>query len=131
MRGVPKRCSCSDFEGIAQGHQDSPDGISQKPSQKGTGSRIETLRLREFWINGSGLAFGGVSPNPNPMQGRDVEETTEGEGQQRCSQVRLRLDGREYFINRLGRFDDPSPKPRQSICAEIWRDAQWGDMDLF
>ena len=46
-------------------------------------------------------------------------------------QVRLRLDGRDYFINRLGRFDDPVAQARgQAICAEIWRDAQQGDLDL-
>ena len=46
-------------------------------------------------------------------------------------QVRLRLDGRDYFINRLGRFDDPVAQASgQAICAEIWRDAQQGDLDL-
>ena len=46
-------------------------------------------------------------------------------------QVRLRLDGLDHFINRLGRFDDPVAQARgQAICAEIWRDAQQGDLDL-
>ena len=46
-------------------------------------------------------------------------------------QVRLRLDGRVFFINRLGRLDDPVAQARgQAICAEIWRDAQQGDLDL-
>ena len=46
-------------------------------------------------------------------------------------QVRLRLDGRDFFINRLGRWDDPVAQARgQAICAEIWRDAQQGDLDL-
>ena len=46
-------------------------------------------------------------------------------------QVRLRLDGRDHFINRLGRFDDPVAQARgQAICAEIWRDAQQGDLDI-
>ena len=46
-------------------------------------------------------------------------------------QVRLRLDGRDHFINRLGRFDDQVAQARgQAICAEIWRDAQQGDLDL-
>ena len=58
---------------------------------------------------------------------RDAQDSPDG-----ALQVRLRLDGREYFINRLGRFDDPVAQARgQSICAEIWRDAQQGDMDLF
>ena len=46
-------------------------------------------------------------------------------------QVRVRLEGRDHFINRLGRFDDPIAQARgQAICAEIWRDAQQGDLDL-
>ena len=46
-------------------------------------------------------------------------------------QVRLRLGGRDHFINRIGRFDDPVAQARgQAICAEIWRDAQQGDLDL-
>ena len=46
-------------------------------------------------------------------------------------QVRLWLDGRDHFINRIGRFDDPVAQARgQAICAEIWRDAQQGDLDL-
>ena len=46
-------------------------------------------------------------------------------------QVRLRLDGRDHFINRIGRFDDPVAQARgQAMCAEIWRDAQQGDLDL-
>ena len=46
-------------------------------------------------------------------------------------QVRLRLDGRVYFINRLGLFDDPVAQARgQAICSEIWRDSQQGDLDL-
>ena len=39
--------------------------------------------------------------------------------------MRLRLDGRDHFINRLGRFDDLIAQARgQAICAKIWRDAQ-------
>ena len=46
-------------------------------------------------------------------------------------QVRLRPDGRDYFINCVGRFDDPVAQARgQAICAEIWRDAQQGDLDV-
>ena len=34
-----------------------------------------------YWINGSGLAFKGVSPKPNShARERDVEEAAEGEG---------------------------------------------------
>ena len=47
-------------------------------------------------------------------------------------QIRLRLDGRDHFINRLGRWDDPVAQARgQAICAEIWRDAQQSDLDLY
>ena len=46
-------------------------------------------------------------------------------------QVRSRLGGRDHFINRIGRFDDPVAQARgQAICAEIWRDVQQGDLDL-
>ena len=46
-------------------------------------------------------------------------------------QVRLRLGGRDHFINRIGRFDDPVAQARgQAICAEIWREVQQGDLDL-
>ena len=45
--------------------------------------------------------------------------------------VRVRLDGRDHFINRLGCFDDPVAQATgQAICAEIWRDAQQGDLEL-
>ena len=44
-------------------------------------------------------------------------------------QVRLRLAGRDHFINRIGRFDEPVTQARgQAICAEIWRDAQQEDL---
>ena len=46
-------------------------------------------------------------------------------------QVRLRLDGRDHFINRLRRWDDPVAQARvQAICAAIWRDARQRDLDL-
>ena len=45
-------------------------------------------------------------------------------------QVRVRLDGKDHFINRLGRFDDPVARARaQAISAEIWSDFQQGDLD--
>ena len=44
-------------------------------------------------------------------------------------QVRLRLDGRDHFINHFGRWDDLVVQARgQAICVEIWRDAQQGDL---
>ena len=45
-------------------------------------------------------------------------------------QVRVCLEGKDYFINRLGRFDDPVAKARAlAISAEIWSDFQRGDLD--
>ena len=37
-------------------------------------------------------------------------------------QVRLRFDGRDHFINRLGRFDDP--------VAQARGQASWVDFEL-
>ena len=45
-------------------------------------------------------------------------------------QIRVRLEGKDYFINRLGRFDDPVAQAKaQSISAEIWSDFQQGQLD--
>lgn len=45
-------------------------------------------------------------------------------------QVRVRLDGCDRFINRLGRWDDPVAVARaQAIAAEIWSDYQQGELD--
>ena len=70
--------------------------------------------------------------SPKPMQGRGMlKKPPRVRDNNGALQVRLRLDGRDYFINRLGRFDDPVAEARgQAICAEIWRDAQQGDLDL-
>ena len=46
-------------------------------------------------------------------------------------QVRVRLEGKDHFINRLGRFDDTVARARAlAISAEIWSDFQQGDLDL-
>jgi len=46
-------------------------------------------------------------------------------------QVRVRLEGQDHFINRLGRWDDPIAVAKaQAISAEIWRDFQQGTLDL-
>ena len=70
--------------------------------------------------------------SPNPMQGRGMlKKPPRVRDNNGALQVRLRLDGRDHFINRIGRFDDPVAQARgQAICAEIWRDAQQGDLDL-
>ena len=45
-------------------------------------------------------------------------------------QVRVRLDGKDHFINRFGRFEDPVARARaQAISAEIWRNYQQGQLD--
>ena len=45
-------------------------------------------------------------------------------------QVRVRLEGKDHFINRLGRWEDPVAQARaQAISAEIWRDYQQGTLD--
>ena len=45
-------------------------------------------------------------------------------------QVRVRLDGKDHFINRLGRWDDPIAVAKaQAISAAIWRDYREGTLD--
>lgn len=45
-------------------------------------------------------------------------------------QVRVRLEGKDCFINRLGRWDDPIAVAKaQAISAEIWSDYQQGTLD--
>ena len=45
-------------------------------------------------------------------------------------QVRVRVDGKDRFINRLGRWDDPVAVARaQAISAQIWSDYQAGTFD--
>ena len=45
-------------------------------------------------------------------------------------QVRVRLEGKDHFINRLGRWDDPIAMAKaQAISAEIWRDYREGTLD--
>ena len=42
-------------------------------------------------------------------------------------QVRVRIDGRDAFINRLGRWSDPVSVVRaQAISSQIWSDYQQG-----
>ena len=70
--------------------------------------------------------------SPNPIQGRVLlKKPLRLRDNNGALQVRLRFDGQDHFINRFGRFDDPVAQARgQAICAEIWRDAQQGDLDL-
>ena len=42
----------------------------------------------------------------------------------------MRLNGKDCFINRIGRWDDPVAQARaKAISAEIWRDFQMGTLD--
>jgi len=44
--------------------------------------------------------------------------------------VRVRLEGQDHFLNRLGRWDDPIAVAKaQAISAEIWRDYREGTLD--
>ena len=74
----------------------------------------------------------GIIPSPNPIQGRGMlKKLPRVRDNIGAFQVRIRLDGQDHFINRLGRFDDPVAQARgQAICAEIWQDAQQEDLDL-
>ena len=45
-------------------------------------------------------------------------------------QVRVRIDGRDAFINRLGRWSDPVVVAKaHAIAAQIWSDYQQGTFD--
>ena len=45
-------------------------------------------------------------------------------------QVRVRLDGKDCFINRLGRWSDPVAVAKaHDIAAQIWSDYQQGVFD--
>ena len=42
----------------------------------------------------------------------------------------MRIDGRDAFINRLGRWDDPVAVAKaHAIAAQIWSDYQQGSFD--
>ena len=44
--------------------------------------------------------------------------------------IRVRIDGEDKRIYRLGRWDDPVSLARaQAIAAEIWSDIQRGELD--
>lgn len=45
-------------------------------------------------------------------------------------QLRVRIDGKDHFINRLGRWDDPAAVAKaQVLSAQIWSDYQSGIFD--
>jgi len=60
----------------------------------------------------------------------DLEKSTLLRNNNGVLQVLLRIQDIDYFINRLGRFDDrPAHAKAQSISAEIWSDFQQGQQD--
>ena len=45
-------------------------------------------------------------------------------------QLRVRIDGKDHFINRLGRWDDPVAVAKaQALSAKNWSDFQSGSLD--
>ena len=55
----------------------------------------------------------GVSPKPEShARERDVAEPPRVRDNNAALQVRLRLDRRDHFSNRLGRWDDPVAQAR-------------------
>ena len=45
-------------------------------------------------------------------------------------QLRVRIDSKDFFINRLGRWDDPAAVAKaQALSARIWSDFQSGEFD--
>ena len=74
----------------------SSDAISQKPSQKGTGSRLG-LRRATGSVDLAWL-LRVVSPKPEShARERDAEEATQGEGQQRCSPSQVEVGSSRPF----------------------------------
>ena len=91
-RGVPMPCTCSAFEGSLHGcsgfiwvHQPEPKPGGYLISCRApTGLRRATGFVDLAWL------LRDVSPKPKPhARERDVEEATQGEGQQRCSPSQL------------------------------------------
>ena len=91
--------------------------ISQNPSQESIGSRVETPKGYEglldllIWLGFERCP--ALCPNPMPRE-RDVEEATEGEGQQRRSPSQVEAGWAGPLHNRLGRWDDPVAQARAS-----------------
>ena len=84
----------------------SSDAISQKPSQKGTGSRLGLRRATGYAE--LPLLLGVSALSPNPKQGRGLlKKPPRLRDNNGALKVRLRIDGQDHSINRIGRFDDP------------------------
>ena len=65
----------------------------------------------------------GVSPKPDfHARERVLKKLLRVRENNGALQVRLRLAGRDHFINRLGRFDDP--------IAQARGQASWVDFEL-
>ena len=93
--------------------QVSHGSISQKPSQKGTESRLglrrATASIDLAWL----LQVSALSPNP--MSGRGMlKKPPRVRDNNGALQVRLRLGGRDHFINRLGHGSDQEGRNRSN-----------------
>ena len=91
--------------------------------------------LRQWWmglaceVNRLQLA-GKPDPESRERRGFDAE-TPSLRNNNGAVQVRVRLGGRDHFINRLGRWEDPVAVARaQALSARIWCDAKAGSLDL-
>ena len=71
--------------------------------------------------------------SPNPMQGRGMlKKPPRVRDNNGALQVRLRLDGRDHFINRLGRWDDPVAQARgQAISNYLEAAPTQADVDEY
>ena len=102
--------------------QVSHGSISQKPSQKGTESRLGLRRATGSadlaWL----LKVSALSPNPM-LRERDVEEATQGEGQQRCSPSQVEVGRSRSFHQSDRSFRRPScPSEGAShLCRDLAR----------
>ena len=100
--------------------QVSHGSISQKPSQKGTESRLGLRRATGsaalVWL------LKGVSPKPKSnARKRDVEEATQGERQQRCSPSQVEAGWSRSFHQSDRSFRRPSRSSQGAshLCQDL------------
>ena len=78
-----------------------------------------------FWINQWCSRSRGLSSG-----GRSLRKPPSLRNNNGSLQVRVRIDGKDAFINRLGRWDDPvAVAQAHAIAAQIWSDYQQGSFD--
>ena len=113
-------CTCSVLKVTLKDAQDSPESISQKPSQKGTGSRLG-LRRATGSVDLAWL-LRVVSPKPESyLRESCAEEATQGEGQQRCSPSQVEVGRSRPFHQSDRSFRRPScPSEGAShLCRDL------------